>query len=105
MPSAISALDKVLSNETDVLREWVRLQLAAATLHSDLMNEGELREQSREFLNLLRAALLKGTGYSNTSEDWGGVRDFLGSISRSRALQGFTPSETATFVFSLKQPI
>jgi rsbT co-antagonist protein RsbR len=26
-------------------------------------------------------------------------------LSRSRALQGFTPSETATFVFSLKQPL
>lgn len=29
----------------------------------------------------------------------------LSSISRSRSLKGFTPSETATFVFSLKQPL
>jgi len=29
----------------------------------------------------------------------------LGSISRSRALQGFTPSETATFIFSMKEPL
>jgi rsbT co-antagonist protein RsbR len=29
----------------------------------------------------------------------------LSSLSRSRARQGFTPTETATFVFSLKQPI
>jgi rsbT co-antagonist protein RsbR len=29
----------------------------------------------------------------------------LESFSRSRGLQGFTPSETATFVFSLKEPL
>jgi rsbT co-antagonist protein RsbR len=29
----------------------------------------------------------------------------LGGVSRSRAMQGFSPSETATFVFSLKQPL
>jgi rsbT co-antagonist protein RsbR len=33
------------------------------------------------------------------------VRDFLAGVSRSRALQGFSPSETATFVLSLKQPV
>src|SRR5262249_2939978 len=40
-----------------------------------------------------------------TNSDWGKVRDFLSSLSRSRAEQGFTPSETATFVFSLKQSL
>ena len=33
------------------------------------------------------------------------MRDILAGISRSRARQGFTPTETATFVFSLKQPL
>jgi rsbT co-antagonist protein RsbR len=105
MPSATAALDRVLSNQQDILREWVRLQLAAASAHSDLMKEGDLREQSREFLSLLRAAVAKGSAYSPTSEDWAPLRDFLTNISRSRALQGFTPTETATFVFSLKQPM
>jgi rsbT co-antagonist protein RsbR len=29
----------------------------------------------------------------------------LSDVSRSRALQGFTPSETASFIFSIKRPI
>jgi rsbT co-antagonist protein RsbR len=33
------------------------------------------------------------------------VRDFLTAVSRSRALQGFSPTETATFILSLKQPV
>jgi rsbT co-antagonist protein RsbR len=37
--------------------------------------------------------------------EWSAAREFLGEVSRSRGLQGFSPSETATFVFSLKQPL
>ena len=40
-----------------------------------------------------------------TGPAWSAVRDLLGGVSRSRALQGFTPSETATFVFSMKEPL
>jgi rsbT co-antagonist protein RsbR len=105
MPTANTALDRALANEQEVLTEWVKLQLESTTLRSDLMKESELREQSREFISLLRAALSSGTAYSATSGDWSPVRDFLTAVSRSRALQGFSPTETATFVLSLKQPL
>jgi rsbT co-antagonist protein RsbR len=36
---------------------------------------------------------------------WNQVREFLGNVSRTRAEQGFSPSETAMFVFSLKEPL
>jgi rsbT co-antagonist protein RsbR len=36
---------------------------------------------------------------------WSPVRAYLNELSRRRVDQGFTPSETATFVFSLKQPL
>jgi rsbT co-antagonist protein RsbR len=105
MPSATTALDRALANEQEVLAEWVQLQLGATTLRTDLMKETELREQSREFLSLLKPALVTGLAFSPTSTDWAAVRDYLASVSRSRAHQGFSPSETATFVLSLKQPI
>jgi rsbT co-antagonist protein RsbR len=105
MPSVTTVLDRALANEQEVLAEWVQLQLGATTLRSDLMKEGELREQSREFISLFRTALAGGREFSLTSSDWAGVREFLAGVSRSRALQGFSPSETATFVLSLKQPL
>jgi rsbT co-antagonist protein RsbR len=40
-----------------------------------------------------------------TGPAWSEPRNLLGEISRSRALQGFTSTETATFVFSLKEPL
>jgi rsbT co-antagonist protein RsbR len=105
MPTANSALDRALANEQEVLTEWIKLQLESSSLRSDLMKESELREQSREFISLLRASLASGTAYSATSGEWSPVRDFLTAVSRSRALQGFSPTETATFVLSLKQPL
>jgi rsbT co-antagonist protein RsbR len=39
------------------------------------------------------------------SAAWTPVREFLAAISGTRAIQGFSPVETATFVFSLKQPL
>jgi rsbT co-antagonist protein RsbR len=33
------------------------------------------------------------------------LRDILAELSRTRALQGFSPTETATFILSLKQPL
>jgi rsbT co-antagonist protein RsbR len=103
-PTAIAHLERALTNEQELLAEWVQLQLAAVTLRSDLMSERELREQSREFIALLRQAVSTGA-YSSSSEAWGVVREFLVNLSRSRAHQGYSPAETATFVLSLKQPV
>jgi rsbT co-antagonist protein RsbR len=64
-----------------------------------------LREQSREFVVLFRSAVGSGVPFSVGSTEWAAVRDYLDGVSRSRALQGFTTSETAAFVLSLKQPL
>jgi rsbT co-antagonist protein RsbR len=105
MSSVTTALDRALANEQEVLADWVKLQLASGSLRSDLMKETELREQSREFLSLFRAAAATGSANAGTGGEWSSVRDFLTAVSRSRALQGFSPTETATFALSLKQPI
>src|SRR5207253_2379087 len=56
----------------------------------------------RRFLAIFRQAAQNESG---ADADWGEARAFLEDLSRTRARQGFSPSETATFVFSLKQPL
>src|SRR5258707_1256223 len=105
MPAAGQTLRKIISqSQKELLPDWVQTQLSATTLRSDLMKESELRDQSREFLALLQAAIESGSTETDGSS-WAPVRDFLARVSRSRALQGFSPTETATFVLSLKQPL
>jgi rsbT co-antagonist protein RsbR len=69
------------------------------------ISEGELRAQAGEFLNLFRRALKRGDLENVESGEWAPAREMLGNLSRSRGSQGFTPSETASFVFSMKRPI
>ncbi|MBX3343031.1 MAG: STAS domain-containing protein [Nitrospira sp.] len=97
-------LAEIVRNQQEtILKDWVDFQLNAITLRRDLMKESELREQSREFLNLFTQAAQTGSDVGEAI--WKPVKDFLGQITRSRVLLGFTPSETATFIFSLKQPL
>jgi rsbT co-antagonist protein RsbR len=92
------------SNEQTILPEWVELQKKSGSLLTGRITETELISQSREFLHLLRDGLAKG-GSAVASPAYDPARQMLAEVSRSRALQGFSPSETATFVFSLKQPL
>jgi rsbT co-antagonist protein RsbR len=90
--------------EVDLLDEWLREQMSVFRAGARI-SESELRNQSREFLNLLQQATQGGSVTDIQGSSYGRVRDMLGDVSRSRGLQGFSPSETATFVFSLKRPL
>jgi rsbT co-antagonist protein RsbR len=94
---------EIRNRQDQILGDWVNYQLSAVTLRRDLLKEHELREASRQFLDLFVTALEDNADVSTPS--WKPVKEFLGELSRVRANQGFSPSETAMFVFSLKQPV
>ena len=90
--------------ESSILSQWVEAQLAAPGLRRELIKEGELRDQSSQFLHaFVEAAQTDITDVMGST--WSSVRSMLADFSRSRARSGFTPTETATFVFSLKDPV
>ena len=93
----------ITSHEAAILEDWIK-EMSSATRRSDLIKDVEMRTQCTQFLRLLR----QGTESGNLdleSPPWKPLRDLLGDISRSRAQQGFTPTETAIFVFSVKKPL
>lgn len=92
-------------NEEELLKDWVQEQLASSTRRTDLISEFELRQQSTEFLRAFRQASQGDNIIDIMDPQWDHVREILTELSRSRAQQGFTASETATFVFSLKKPL
>jgi len=105
----VQARDSILArtireHESEILEQWLREQKAAMG-RRELIGDAELREQSREFLNLLSNALQRVDGTDITVAEFDPVRRLLDDLSRSRGLSGSTTSETATFVFSLKKPL
>ncbi|HEV7176708.1 MAG TPA: RsbRD N-terminal domain-containing protein, partial [Solirubrobacteraceae bacterium] len=97
--------DIVSRHQEELLNEWVQAQRSAAARRMDLISDVDLVRESRELLGLLQRALADGDGSDIDGPRWEPVRDFLSGLSRSRAQAGFSPSETAMFVFSLKQPL
>ncbi len=105
MPVASRTAELIQKHEGEILQDWVQAQMTAVTARPDLMQKAELEDQSRAMLQSLKHALASGDTGDIKSSGWQGVRDSLATISQSRARQGFSPSETATFVFSIKEPI
>jgi len=88
-----------------VLATWLEQQFAVLSLRRDPTRDGVLREQSHRFLELFADALQQDPTGNLSQPVWDETRELLTSVSRSRAQQGFTPTETANFVFSLKRPL
>ena len=105
-PSPSSRIPElVAAHADDLLSGWLTKQKATSAARPDLITDTELEEQSRRFLDALRTGLASGDLDGLTAPAWSDARDLLREISRSRAIQGFKPSETATFILSLKQPL
>jgi len=85
-----------------ILAEWLR-EMSVATRRGDLIKESELQSQCSQFLDVLVKATR--TGLNIQASGFEPLREMLIEISRTRAQQGFSPRETATFVFSMKKPL
>ena len=106
MRGTSSRLPEIIAkHEQDLLDQWIKEQTSSATRRPDLLSEADLREQSRALLNGIRNAIQRGRLDDITGSEWQTVRDVLNEVSRAQAQMGFSPSEMATFVFSLKQPL
>jgi rsbT co-antagonist protein RsbR len=104
MTTSVSLLPDILKrHEAQILKDWVKEQLSV--LRPEAISEGSLREQAQRFFGLLRDAVQSGDLSDVTGPAWAGVREMLAELSRARASLGSTPSETASFVLSLKQPL
>jgi rsbT co-antagonist protein RsbR len=79
----------------------------SATSYSPLIADllQEHGSQCDDFLHAFAAALREDRTGDIDDRGWDGMRRILDEVSSSRAKAGSTSSETATFVFSLKQPV
>jgi rsbT co-antagonist protein RsbR len=95
----------VEQHQKEVLTEWLNSQMSSGNWRAGRLQESQLRHESQRFLALFTKAVQEGLEFDTRSAQWADIREFLSELSRSRATQGFTPSQVATFVFSLKQAV
>lgn len=91
-------------NEQLLRDEWMASLRDAGALRTGQISDAELSSQIRNFMRELRAGVSSGVD-DIQSDSWEPMRRLLNEISRSRGLQGYSPTETAMFVLSLKEPV
>jgi len=100
-----SIANLLVSQRNEIFQEWMHQQLSSEAMRADLISEADLRTESDRFLEVISRAVQSGNFNDIRAPEYKPVLEMLERFSRSRGLQGFTPSETATFVFSFKQPL
>jgi len=101
-----SNLSKILSaRQPEILDVWMKQQLKDEGLREDLMSNDELRKESKELLESILPAL-KNDNFSDTeTAEFEKINEVLAGISLNRVKNGYSPRETAWFVFSLKEAL
>lgn len=103
--SKSTGLEKILhDHQAEILKSWIEGQLADAGPRAAQIEAG-IQEASRAFLELFAAGVKSDYQDTLTGQVWDDVRAYLAAFSRERVIQGFSPEETATFIFSLKKPL
>lgn len=91
-------------HQGELLQAWLH-RMGATSDAAIVQRAGGTAEQARRFLEQLRLGAQSAQNFDTASPEWAPLRELLEDLSRDRATQGFSPSETASFVFSLREPI
>jgi rsbT co-antagonist protein RsbR len=98
-------LAEIISKNAEPIRKHWIAEMSGGLQRADLISKAELEEQSRAILDAMVDGVRTSGPTNVTGPGWDTARELLRDISASRARQGFSPSEVATFILSLKQPL
>jgi rsbT co-antagonist protein RsbR len=103
--SAQEIVKALIDNQQNTLAAWFQQLTDTGMVRENHGDGAHLKQQMANFLALLAKAAEQDPDLNVELEIWAPVRIFLEELSRARAIQGSTASETAMFVYSIKRPL
>jgi len=100
--SKLRAIELFKNKQKEILETWIENQLSEFSSHLDLISGEDLEEQSKKTLQLFIQAISSGNLEDIEAPEYKPLINILKELSKDFALRGFTPSETASHIFSLK---
>jgi len=89
----------------EILNIWIKERLESEDFRDELISKHELRQQSQQIVEMLARALREADAGDFDDPSFDELRAFLNEISRQRAVKGYTPSENATYILSLRNVV
>ena len=103
MDQTSDIFDLVRKNSGQLMTEWLACQRRDGALSAGQTDEATA--QARRFLEELARGAAQGGIEQIAVENWPVMRELLTDVSAQRVAEGFSPSQTASFVFSLREPL
>jgi len=98
-----STLEAIVGNQAQLQRSWLEALEAKGAARN--IREQDLRQETRDFLQLVIDGLGRESSTHIGAEGWEETRRFLEKLSASRAQVGQESHQTAFFIFTLKGPL
>lgn len=101
----IAIVESLRTKQDQILDNWVNQRELADDFQGNFNSSDDLKAQSSELLDVLLKAITSENITDIYSVDLEPLFDFISGLTLSRAKQGFSPRETATYIFSLKDAL
>lgn len=98
-------IEALKAKHNQILEQWVGERKIVEELDGNFSSTEDLKAQSSEFLDILLNTINEENIQNFSSESLEPLIDYINGITISRAKQGFSPRETAVFIFSLKDSL
>ena len=105
MKSKLTSAQFLKEKQKDILETWKKNIRASAGRTFELMTAAQFDQEIQSFLAELVKAISSENYEDITRPEYENLLTMLRRISSSRAEQGFTPTESAVFIMSLKEAI
>jgi rsbT co-antagonist protein RsbR len=92
-------------NQPQLLGDWLSCLTRSGKSGAGPHRDSDTADQAKRFLEQLRQGGRNASFEDISASGWAPMRELLEDVSRARVAQGFSPTETATFVLSLKEPL
>jgi rsbT co-antagonist protein RsbR len=102
----VSQIVKLLTEQQDeIINLWIKDRLESGDFRDELIPKKELQQQSKQIVEMLARAVKDSDSEDFDNPAFDDLRDFLNLISYTRAIKGYTPTENATYILSLRNTL
>src|SRR5947209_795324 len=98
-------VDLLAARRDEILNLWIKERLDSDEFREELISKKELRQQSQQIVDTLARAIQESDGAEFDDAAFDELRAFLNQISHQRAIKGYTPTENATYILSLRNVV